>query len=168
MTTHRVEEKHVKNWCSKGHVKTQASFSRIQLHAWAVVTTFHYGTSYTLFQPSGTSHVFSDQNYFHEYLRIAMRLMIEILFTTRSPHPAPPQPATAQVCDGGDPGLLPALLQQEHWHCVWFPWPWNTSTEVLNSPSSNNKAEYNILNGLSSSGIFTTTGSAWTQLPSFS
>lgn len=42
---------------------------------------------------------------------------------------------------------------------VWlFPWPWNTSTEALHTPFSSNKADYNIPNWLSSSGVFTTTG----------
>lgn len=39
-----------------------------------------------------------------------------------------------------------------------FPWPWNTFMAALHPLSSSSKAEYNIPNWLSSSGIFTTTG----------
>ena len=99
MTTYRVKKQHVRNCCFKGPVKTEPSFSRIKLRVWAVVTTFYYSTSYTLLEPSGTSHDSSDENYFPEYLRIAMRLMVERILLT----PPEPSPCATSACSS--PGL---------------------------------------------------------------
>lgn len=111
MTTYRVKKQHIRNWCFKGPVKTKPSFSRIKLHAWAAVTTFYYSTSYTLLEPSGTSHDFSDQNYFPEYLRIAVRLIVErILFI-----PTEPSPCATSACSS------PSL---------WWGRPWAAPTAV--------------------------------------
>ena len=151
MTTYRMKKQHLRNWCFKRPVKAKPSFSSKKLHVWAAVTTIYYSTSYTLIEPSGASHDFSDQNYFPEYLRIAVRLTVERkLFIPREP-----SPRTTPACSS--PGKW--CYSRNTNIAVWlFPWPWNTSTEALHPPSSSGKAEYSIPNWLSSSGVFTSTG----------
>lgn len=164
MTTYRVKKQHVRNWCFKGPVKTKPSFSRIKLHVWAVVTTFYYSTSYTLLEPSGTSHGFSDQNYFPEYLRTAMRLMIErILFI-----PPEPSPCATSACSS--PGIWWGRPHHSYSRntniAMWlFPRPWNTSTEALHPSSWTQHPKLAVILRHFHN---CWRGCAWTQLPSFS
>lgn len=100
----RVNKQHIRSSCSKAPVKAKPSFSMTKLHVWAVVTTFYYSTSYTLLEPSGTSHDFLIKTIFSEYLRIAIRLKEERIFFS------PCYPSHAW--DGREPALLSPLLQQ--------------------------------------------------------
>lgn len=152
----RVNKQHIRSSCSKAPVKAKPSFSMTKLHVWAVVTTFFYITSYSLLEPSGTSHDFLIKTIFSEYLRIAIRLKEErLLFSS----PEPSLHATPAMR-----GMGGSLCCSLHCYSRALTLPCAVSmalerpTDALHflSSSSSSKAHYNYPNRLSSSGVFTT------------